>query len=85
MPSYRMSYSIEGQRERRQVMWTPELGHIDLPSFAAWVMEREFTGQHYGAKYGTEAVLRKHGITDIRSPDLTSGFPKLPEDIKMSD
>lgn len=85
MPSYRMSYSIEGQRERKHVVWMPKPGHMDLPSFAAWVMEQEFPGKPYGNKHGMEAVLREHGITDIRSPDLTSSWVKLPDDIKLPD
>jgi hypothetical protein len=80
MPSYRMSYSIDGQSERKQVLWSPNPGHMDLPSFAAWVMEQEFPGKHPGTKDGMESVLREHGITDIRSPDLTSAWTKLPEE-----
>lgn len=83
MPIYRMSYSIEGQDERKQVVWTPEPDHMNLPSFAAWVMEQEFPGKQYRSKHGMEAVLREHGITDIRSPDLTSSWVKLPDDIQL--
>ena len=71
MPTCRMSYSIKGQKEREQVEWTPEPGHFDMPSFARWVMNRHFPGKPYSDSKGMEAVLRAHGITDIRSPDVT--------------
>lgn len=69
MPTYRVSYSING--ERKGIEWTPEQGHCDVPTLAKWLMHQEFPNVRYRNGVGMEKVLRDHGITDIRSPDLT--------------
>ena len=72
METYRMSYKIEGQKERKTVEWPTELDDATMSTFAKWVMSQEFPGKSYRTDKGMEAVLKEHGITEIRSPDLTS-------------
>jgi hypothetical protein len=70
MPTYRVSYSINGARN--EIQWTPERGHCDAPSLAKWLMQQEFPNVPYRGGVGMEKVLRDHGITDIRTLILTA-------------
>ena len=68
MPTFRISYRVEGQDDRRELIWTAEPSEADMEALARWIMRREFPKKLYRIDIGMEAVLRKHGVTDIRSP-----------------
>ena len=71
MSTYRISYRIEGQKEREQVEWRPAPNYFNMEAFTMG-NESPFPRLLYSDTQGMEAVLCAHGITDIRSPDVTS-------------
>jgi hypothetical protein len=68
MPTYRISYCIKGQSQRKEFIWTAEPKDSNLTSLGVWIMRKEFPGLLYRIDIGMEEVLRKHGITEIRTP-----------------
>jgi len=68
MPTYRISYRVAGQDERRELIWTAEPSEADMSTLARWIMKKEFPGKLYRVDKGMEEVLKNYGISDIRSP-----------------
>jgi len=68
MPTFRISYSIKGRQERKEVIWTAEPSEATMSALAHWIMRVEFPKRLYLVNKDMEMVLRSHGITEIRSP-----------------
>lgn len=78
--TFRMRYSVSvsGGATRKEVLWTPEAGHADMPAFARFLVAHEFPNISYRkGQRGMEAVLRAHGLTNISSPDIEPQLPLL--------